>query len=290
MTGKPLVWAAALIAISAASASSRDMRSGPGPASILARTLVYNLSEFYVSADVGVGWPQSRNDLLSSAKLGYDFWSAAIAIPIESPSSKNALRRRQMEMAAALAIPAAANKIRNAFDQAAPVGFGQLAAVMTNDPSPPAAGLAARLLRMGVNRQTRDTLFGPRGALSASLGPASGDLAAIGAVVQGVNDQDTVETAAAAESYAAATGPMQTYPMSAAALADQQSRAVRYGALSGQPDGAKLLASAEGVATQAAHLSGTRPRAFDASEGTPLDPLSNTTYDLTYPKVLPSLK
>jgi hypothetical protein len=181
-----------------------------------------------------------------------------------------------MEIAAALAIPAAANEIRNAFDQAAPVGFGQLAAVMTNEPSPPAAGLAARLLRMGVDRQTRDALFGPRGALSASLGAASGNLAAIGATVQGVNDQDIVETAAAADNYAAPTGPVQTYPMSAAALADQQSRAVRYGA--------------EGAATQAAHPSGTRPRAFDASEGTPLDPLSNTTYDLTYPKVVPSLK
>jgi UPF0755 protein len=33
-----------------------------------------------------------------------------------------------------------------------------------------------------------------------------------------------------------------------------------------------------------------RPHAFDASEGTPLDPLLNKTYDLNYPKVVPLLK
>ena len=31
-----------------------------------------------------------------------------------------------------------------------------------------------------------------------------------------------------------------------------------------------------------------RPRAFDASEGTRLDPLLNKTYDLSYAKVIPS--
>jgi hypothetical protein len=33
-----------------------------------------------------------------------------------------------------------------------------------------------------------------------------------------------------------------------------------------------------------------RPTAFDASEGTLLDPLLNTTYDLNFPKTVPSLK
>jgi hypothetical protein len=33
-----------------------------------------------------------------------------------------------------------------------------------------------------------------------------------------------------------------------------------------------------------------RPAAFDASEGTRLDPLLNTTYDLNFPKTVPSLK
>jgi UPF0755 protein len=35
---------------------------------------------------------------------------------------------------------------------------------------------------------------------------------------------------------------------------------------------------------------GPRPRAFDAVEGTPLDPLLNTTYDLNSPKNVPQLR
>ena len=44
------------------------------------------------------------------------------------------------------------------------------------------------------------------------------------------------------------------------------------------------------VATQTAQA-GTlpRPRGFDASEGTALDPLRNKTYDLNYPKTIPPL-
>jgi UPF0755 protein len=33
-----------------------------------------------------------------------------------------------------------------------------------------------------------------------------------------------------------------------------------------------------------------RPRIFDASEGTRLDPLRNKTYDLSYAKVVPSMQ
>jgi UPF0755 protein len=51
------------------------------------------------------------------------------------------------------------------------------------------------------------------------------------------------------------------------------------------------MASADMAASpQAAHPA-ARPRVFDASEGTLLDPLLNTTtYDLNYAKVVPSLK
>jgi UPF0755 protein len=33
-----------------------------------------------------------------------------------------------------------------------------------------------------------------------------------------------------------------------------------------------------------------RPRVIDASEGTPLDPLLNKTYDLNYAKVVPAIQ
>jgi len=53
---------------------------------------------------------------------------------------------------------------------------------------------------------------------------------------------------------------------------------------------AKLVAAADTAAQTPTAHPGARPRAFDASEGTPLDPLLNTTYDLNYPKVVPVLK
>jgi hypothetical protein len=103
----------------------------------------------------------------------------------------------------------------------------------------------------------------------------------MGAVVEGVNDEPVFVVNARADNVLAATGPLQSYPLSAAALADQRSRAVRYGA--------KVVATAD-LAAPASRAVGMRPRAFDASEGTPLDPLLNTTYDLNFPKVVPSLK
>jgi len=47
--------------------------------------------------------------------------------------------------------------------------------------------------------------------------------------------------------------------------------------------GMTAVAPAGGTTTVAT----TRPRAFDASEGTRLDPLRNKTYDLSYAKVIP---
>ena len=44
--------------------------------------------------------------------------------------------------------------------------------------------------------------------------------------------------------------------------------------------------SASAEAPPATGVGAGRPRAFDASEGTPLDPLLNTTYDLSYPKAV----
>ena len=44
------------------------------------------------------------------------------------------------------------------------------------------------------------------------------------------------------------------------------------------------------VAQPAGAVAGTRARAFDASEGTPRDPLLNKTFDLNSPKQVPQLK
>ena len=178
-------------------------------------------------------------------------------------------------------------KVHGALEPVDPKAFGALAPLAPA--KPPAAGeLAKRLARMGADRQTREALLGPSGTLSA--GASASNLAQIGAIVQGVNDQPAAGETAPDDQTAAISGPVQTYPLSAAALAAQQNRAARYGAPDVRPGGgAKIMASAD-IAAPAPHPAGARPRAFDASEGTPLDPLLNTTYDLTYAKVVPSLK
>jgi hypothetical protein len=161
-----------------------------------------------------------------------------------------------------------------------PKAFGGVAPIAIAKPSLATADASNRLANMDAGRQTRQVLWSASGSLSASA--AAENLADIGAVVQGVNDQLAGEDSAPATS-----GPIQSYPMSAAAVTDLQNRAARYGA-QGVPDGGAILVASADVPPP--HPAGARSRAFDASEGTPLDPLLNTTYDLNYPKAIPSLK
>jgi UPF0755 protein len=201
---------------------------------------------------------------------------------------KDAKDRLAPDAAPIVPTPAApAAKVHGALDAVDPKAFGGLAALAAARPSPGSADFVRRLARLGADRQTREALLGPSGALLAA---AAKNLEQMGAVVRGVNDQPAADEIAAADNSAATTGPISSYPLSASALADQQSRAARYGGVDAAPNlgGSNVLASADLAA--AAPRAGARPRAFDASEGTPLDPLLNTTYDLNYPKVVPTLK
>jgi hypothetical protein len=285
MGRKTLRWAAALIAISPASAIAEDLPlSGYSRAPMLAREPAYNLSRFYVGANAGVGWSSSRSAFFSGGQLGYDFRSGAFVV---ADAQKNESRWRQVEMDAALIVLAAPVKIRGAFDETNPWAFGGLASIAAENLPPAAANLAQRLARMGADRLMRDALLGPNGALSA--GNASRSLAELGVVVQGVNDQPAADESAEADSSAVTRGPIESYPLSLAALADQQKRTVRFGVADAATNGGiNVVAGANLVA--AAPPAGERSHAFDASEGTRLDPLLNTTYDLNYAKVVPLLK
>ncbi len=105
--------------------------------------------------------------------------------------------------------------------------------------------------------------------------PISADFGDPGIKVRGVDGDDTLD------------GPMDenldTYPVGARTLADQKAQAVRLGL---PANGATL--PAEQPAPQAAQAAAVgeprRYRAFDASEGTALDPLRNKTWDLNSPK------
>lgn len=88
------------------------------------------------------------------------------------------------------------------------------------------------------------------------------------------------------------------YPVSAAQRADQKARAARLGLAAGSDElpgdalGERMAENAAPPAGAAAYSATgdrpLRPRAFDASEGTPLDPLRDKGWDLTSAKTIPS--
>ena len=146
------------------------------------------------------------------------------------------------------------------------------------------ASVLARLSKIGADRNAKDA------ALASLVGPGVKTIEELGAVVAGVNDgpaeglafgnDDPPETGAG--------GPIASAPLSPAMLADQKAREAKYGTATLVSNVA--IDSAGAVPAQAAQpaTASGRPRIYDASEGTPLDPLLNKTYDLSYAKVVPA--
>ena len=158
--------------------------------------------------------------------------------------------------------------------------FGPLVAPARRQSAP--AAFLARLSRIGADRRAEDA------ALASLAGPGFKTLEESGDVVAGVNDEPA-EGLAFGDADAPATGggPVASVPLSPAMLADEKAREAKYGT-------ATLISNVavdSGAAAAAAVSPGTasgRPRIYDASEGTPLDPLLNKTYDLSYAKVVPA--
>jgi UPF0755 protein len=154
-----------------------------------------------------------------------------------------------------------------------PASFGALAF----DAAPSAVdggSLAAKLAKLGESRRLRDALLGAGGALSArnTNGKTPEDL---GAVVTGVNDAPEGAAFAIDDDPDATPGAVASAPLSPTALAEQKARIARYGepvaGLDAAPPTPRVI------------------RVYDASEGTPLDPLLNKTYDLNFAKTVPAL-
>jgi UPF0755 protein len=164
----------------------------------------------------------------------------------------------------------------SALDDVDPAIFG---AVALGDAPVDKGPLAARLAKLAENRKAAGALFGPAGALSTAS--ASANLDTLGAVVTGVNDEPPTQAFPDDPVPYGPEQPLASVPLSAAALADQKARIARYvGAGPVDPRVAGLDAPASAPA---------RRPAFDASEGTPFDPLRNKTYDLNYAHAVPTL-
>ncbi len=161
-----------------------------------------------------------------------------------------------------------------------PAQFGALTAPAQGQA---AASVLTRLGKIGADRNAKDA------ALASLAGPGVKTIEELGFVVSGVND-------APAEGFAfgnddppgTGMGPVGSAPLSPAMLADQKAREAKYGTVT---LASTTLADVTGPAPAPASpgtVSG-KPRIYDASEGTSLDPLRNKTYDLSYAKVVPAM-
>ena len=173
--------------------------------------------------------------------------------------------------------------IRGAIEPVDPAQFGALAAPAPGRSAPGA--VLARLAKIGADRNAKDA------ALASLTAPGLKSIEEIGAVVAGVNDGPPEgEAFTDPDPPGTGTEPIASVPLSPGMLAEERAREAKYGT----PAAASNLIAAGAVATaQAPAQPGTasgRPRIYDASEGTPLDPLLNKTYDLSYAKVVPTLQ
>jgi UPF0755 protein len=171
--------------------------------------------------------------------------------------------------------------IRGSIDPVDPAQFGELAAPAPGRQAP--AAVLARLAKIGADRNAKDA------ALASLAGPGVKSIDELGAVVSGVNDGPAEgEAFADTDPPGAGTGPIASVPLSPAMLAEQRAREAKYGTPPAASNGVVAGVAATPAAAQPGTASG-HPRIYDASEGTPLDPLRNKTYDLSYAKVVPAL-
>ena len=171
--------------------------------------------------------------------------------------------------------------IRGSIDPVDPAQFGELAAPAPMRQAPGA--VLARLAKIGADRNAKDA------ALASLAGPGVKSIDELGAVVSGVNDGPAEgEAFADTDPPGAGTDSIASVPLSPAMLADQRAREAKYGTPPAASNGAVPGVAATPPPAQPGTASG-HPRIYDASEGTPLDPLRNKTYDLSYAKVVPAL-
>jgi UPF0755 protein len=174
---------------------------------------------------------------------------------------------------------------RASIDPIDPCQFGALVAPAQGQSAP--AAILARLRRIGADRKAKDS------ALASLVAPGIKSLDEIEGIVTGINDAPAEGMAFkdVDAGGAAGSGPIASAPVPPAMLADERTREAKYGTPPLPSNGAAASATppAARASPQPPTASG-RPRIFDASEGTRLDPLLNRTYDLSYAKVVPAMR
>jgi UPF0755 protein len=181
--------------------------------------------------------------------------------------------------------PQAAPAIRGSIDPVDPSQFGALVAPTQGQSAP--AAILARLSRIGAGRKAQDA------ALASLVAPGVKSIEEIGGIVTGVNDgpAEGVAFNDGGPAGSSEIGSIASAPVPPAMLADERAREAKYGAAPLVSSVAALdAATPTAPAVSQPPTASGRPRIFDASEGTRLDPLLNKTYDLSYAKVVPSMQ
>ena len=150
-----------------------------------------------------------------------------------------------------------------------------------------AASAIAGAMRVPASKTT--AVKSPANISAFTLGPG---LAELGISVGAVRSPAaaTLDGPIGQEDATDAPGRDITFPASAGGQAEQKARPARP---SLGPGGDDLPDESEGQGTSPApqpQNDGRAARAFDASAGTPLDPLKNKTYDLNYAKIVPPIQ
>jgi UPF0755 protein len=160
--------------------------------------------------------------------------------------------------------------------------FGAVVAPAQGQSAP--AAVLTRLSKIGADRNAKDE------ALAALVAPGVKTIEESGVIVAGVNDQPAEGRAFGdTDPPGVGAGPVATAPLSPAMLADQKAREAKYGTATLVSNIAIDSAGASPPAAAQPGIASGRPRIYDASEGTALDPLLNKTYDLSYAKVVPAV-
>jgi UPF0755 protein len=156
--------------------------------------------------------------------------------------------------------------------------------------APAALAIAKAMPATASNRnaQTNSSGAKPGATVSAfTLGPGLDEL---GISVGGVRSPAaaTLDGPIGAGDATSAPGQDVTFPASAGGQSEQNARPARPGL---GPAGDELPDKSEQAFPAPQPQTDRRAtRAFDASEGTPLDPLRNKTYDLNYAKTVPAIQ
>lgn len=152
----------------------------------------------------------------------------------------------------------------------------------------PRAALSPPKSRVAAGQKPVQPARAPQTGANFALGPALDDSVAAGAAAVAPVTAAAILDGPASDPADEMRGSLETYPVSAKALADQKAAVARYGleadgalaAVQSQP-GAQALGAPTGSGAR-------RALAFDASEGTDLDPLRDKTWDLNSPKQVPA--